>query len=672
MMNLDQPDHRPISAPLFHAIPSGTYTYRYRDAKTDTRTEAPSSNLTNSLQGEELTAKIVDEIKTPEHSAQPCLSITSRLEELDEPSTEGEKRISETTDPILYRETTAVSNGSMTLLSKQVGVEAPQTGAKGRAREREARRFAAARIMPSQGLVDAAKGLSRREGSGRTVSYPPLTAERYLVGEVMEEREGRVARARNPDEMLMVGCGADYDRRSRERGRAPASSFPSQPSNSCPEPGFVIDNKWLTSGTEAQRLPAPHPVGEFSRPNPEREKRQRERSRLLDENARLRKEVSRLEEMASTRREEEMLRDENARLKEELRKLREDAVYDDEVEGVYERDGRNGMDSFVHEDLWKDAGMGNQPRRSANRGNRVGASLMSQEVMVEHPSAGKGRAREREEKRRLQNLAHTPSRSDSDPDERERRRRTNWRTRVFTDSEDDEHREPMTPRDAARAAALTNLPPHVLAKYGPDRPPRIWREHSHEILVEAANGGGSKRRRREVNEKRERENEVGEVERGAPRFRPPTGLVQATKSGVLHRTKNEDGSVTFDWDPEKFEAWRRGTMVEESQDPDSGDEEESRRDRSPDEALAKYAADRPSRMFRDGSCEVLLEGDVAGRRRRVERAYRHQLPEPRFMPSQAMANAAAKMDRGKNAFLDDDEDKDGDNRRDENDSADDQ
>lgn len=64
-------------------------------------------------------------------------------------------------------------------------------------------------------------------------------------------------------------------------------------------------------------------------------------------------------------------------------------------------------------------------------------------------------------------------------------------------------------------------------------------------------------------------------------------------------------------------------------------------------------------MFRDGSCEVLVEGEVAGRRRRREGALRQQLSGPRFKPSLEMAEAAAIVDRGENAFLsDEEEDKD--------------
>lgn len=532
-MDSDQPDHRPSSTPLFHAVPTGTYTYRYRDIGTDTRTKAPSSNIQSISQGKDKTRQIRDEIETDEAPIQPPPSTTEGSQDDDE-SLGDETQIADTNHPILYRETVAIFNGSMTLLSKQVGVEAPQTDAKGRAREREERKFAAARIMPSQSLVDAAKGMWR---DGRSASYPPLTAEGYLVGEVLVETTGQMeGRARKPDEMLLVGCGIDYDRRSRERGRSPPS-LPLHPilsdntSSSQPtkiEKSFMFDGHWV-SGTEAQRFLSLYPTGESWCRNPGREKRQRERSRLLNENARLRKEIARLEEDTARRNQAETLRDENLRLREELRRLsRENRDDEEEVE----MNGRSFFGGKEEEELWKDAGLGNQPRRSANRGNRVGASLMSQEVMVEHPSAGKGRAREREEKRRLQNLVREPSRSDSDTDEKEDRRwRTNGRTRVLTDPEDDTneiHKDSDIGIDSndedfrgRRAVALSNLAPDVIAKYGPDRPPRIWREHSHEILVERNDGGGSKGRRREVNLK----NEDG----ARVRFRPPRGLVDAAK-----------------------------------------------------------------------------------------------------------------------------------------------
>ena len=118
----------------------------------------------------------------------------------------------------------------------------------------------------------------------------------------------------------------------------------------------------------------------------------------MNENALLRRQVARLEEAAARRREEEALRDEEECLRTELQRLKTEAdgrELDEEPAIARTLSG----DLAENEDLWKDVGLGNQPRRSANRGNRVGASLMSQEVMVEHPSAGKGRAREREEKR---------------------------------------------------------------------------------------------------------------------------------------------------------------------------------------------------------------------------------------------------------------------------------
>ena len=644
-MDSDQPNHRPTSTPLFHAIPTGTYTYRYRDTRTDTRTEAPSSNIQSISQGKDKTREFRNEIETVEAAIQPPPSTTEGLQDGDEPL-RVETQIADTNDPIHYRETVAVSNGSMTLLSKQVGVEAPQTGAKGRAREREDKKFAAARIMPSQGLVDAAKRMWRDE---KIVSYPSLTAEGYLLGEALVETTGqREGRARRPHEMLLVGCGMDYDRRTGERGRSPPS-LPLHPILSDGasssrltkiEKAFMVDGHWA-SGTEAQRFLSLHPTGESWYMKPGRENRHRERSRLLDENARLRKEVARLEEDAARRNQEEKLKDENLRLREKLRRLRGENR-DDEEEVVM-----NGRSLFGEEELWKDAGLGNQPRRSANRGNRVGASLMSQEVMVEHPSAGKGRAREREEKRRLQNLVRGPSRSDSDTDEKEgRRRRTNWRTRVLTDSDDDTneiHKDNdigINSNDedfrGRRAVALSNLAPDVIAKYGPDRPSRIWRDHSHEILVERNDGGGSKGRRREVNLK----NEDG----ARLRFRPPRGLVDAAKGAAKGVNGDDDDGENGVGDMrEEYNELIKCFCVTDGRNADSEDEEESSRGRSPDEALAKYAADRPPRMFRDGSCEVLVEGDVAGRRRRREGAFRRQLPEPRFMPSREMAEAAFKI-----------------------------
>lgn len=564
-MNRDPADHRPSSTPLFHAIPTGTYTYRYRDAGTGNRTSPEDEDMITEslkLETESSQTHAAVEPKLEPESAMSESSPTSPPEVSGNSLRENDAHTfnlpTEPTDAILYRETVAVSNGSMTLLSKQVGVEAPQTGAKGRAREREARRFAAARIMPSQGLVDAAKALSRREESGRTVSYPPLTAEGYLVDHGMEERERREARVRKPNEMLLAGCGPDYDRRSRERGGSPTSS--SQPSSI--ENRFMVDGE-CEPGTEARQVLALQPDGESWRRNPDREKRQRERSRLLTENALLKRQVAGLEEAAARRREVEALRAENARLRTELERLKTEAdgrELDEEPAIARSFSG----DLAENEDLWKDAGLGNQPRRSANRGNRVGASLMSQEVMVEHPSAGKGRAREREEKRRLQYLAREPSRADSDSDNDENgRRRTNWRSRELTDSEvdrdtngnneedidtgsDDEHRGRNSFRNAARRVPLSHLPPDVLAKYGPDRPPRIWREHSHEILVEAANGGGSKGRRREVNLKSEEE--AG----GSVRFRPPMGLVDAAKGVTgVDGVRDED-------DDEKSRRCRRG------------------------------------------------------------------------------------------------------------------
>lgn len=609
-MDPDSADHQPSSTPLFYAISTGTYNYRYRDARTDTRAgdiQRSMQNTTTSISKPEdadFRRPAAGNLELESESKIFASTTTAPLREDDEASGRNDAypfHPTEITDLILYRETVAVLNGSMTLLSKQVGIEAPQTGAKGRAREREARRFAAARIMPSQGLVDAAKGLGGGKRSGGMVSYPLLTAEGYLIDQGIEEREERV---RKSNEMLLVGCGADHERTSRERGLSPpiiSNHAPldadSSSSLSNIENRVVVDGKWV-SDTGARQLLALHPDSESWSKNPERETRQRERSRLLNENALLRRQVARLEEAAARRREEEALRDEEECLRTELQRLKTEAdgrELDEEPAIARTLSG----DLAENEDLWKDVGLGNQPRRSANRGNRVGASLMSQEVMVEHPSAGKGRAREREEKRCLQNLAREPSRSDSDcdHDENDRRRRSNWRNRELADSEEyrdtngskskgdidtssgDEHRGRKSFRDAARSAALSHLPPDVLAKYGPGRPPRIWREHSHEILVEAANGGGSKGRRREVNLKNERG--AG----GRLRFRPPMELVDAAKE-----VNGVDG-------------------------------------------------------MRD-------EDD---RRRRREGAFRQQLPAPRFMPSQEMAEAAAMVDRGENAFLSDEE-----------------
>ena len=573
-MDPDPAGHRRSSTPLFRAIPTGTYTYRYRDAGIDKRTKADDQDIdieSLKLECESSQTHAAVEPKLGSESAMCTSSPTTTSDEGGESLRENDSRpfstSTEITDAILYRETVAVSNGSMTLLSKQPAIEAPQTGAKGRAREREARRFAAARIMPSQGLVDAAKGLGSGKGSERAVSYPPLTAEGYLVDWGMEERKGR---ARRSNEMLLVGCGADYERRSTERGRSPPTisghalldTYSSSLSSHI-ENRFVVEGKWVP-GAEARQLLALHPDGESWRKNPERETRQRERSRLLNENAFLKRQIARLEEAAAQRREEEVVRDENEGLRTELKRLETEAdrrELDEEPSIARIFPG----DLTENEDLWKDAGLGNQLRRSANRGNRVGASLMSQEVMVEHPFAGKGRAREREEKLRLQNLAREPSRSPSGSgnDENGSGRRANWRTRELTDSEkdrvtngnksegdistssDDEHRGRRSSCDAAKVAALSHLPPDVLAKYGPDRPPRIWREHSHEILVEAANGGGSKGRRREANLK----NEEGEGRRA--RFRPPMGLVDAAK-GV----NGVDGVRDDDCD-EILGMWRR-------------------------------------------------------------------------------------------------------------------
>ena len=76
----------------------------------------------------------------------------------------------------------------------------------------------------------------------------------------------------------------------------------------------------------------------------------------------------------------------------------------------------------------------------------------------------------------------------------------------------------------------------------------------------------------------------------------------------------------------------RVTLAQDSRNAYSDNEQETLRGRSPDQALAKYAADRPTRMVRDGSCEILVEGDVHGRRRKRGGAFLQQLPEPRFMP----------------------------------------
>ena len=273
-MKSDPADHRPSSTPLFHAIPTGTYNYRYRVARTDTRAkdmQRSMQNTTSSISRPEEANSRRPAVSNPEPESESEISTsttTAPLREDDEAAGQNDAPPfypTETTDQILYRETVAVLNGSMTLLSKQVGIEAPQTGAKGRAREREARRFAAARIMPSQGLVDAAKGLGVGKRSGSSVSYPPLTAEGYLEDQRIEEREGRV---RKSNEMLLDGCGVDYERKSRERGLSPPTIFDHAPldadSSSSPsniEIRLVVHGKWVSS-TEARQILALHPDGE--------------------------------------------------------------------------------------------------------------------------------------------------------------------------------------------------------------------------------------------------------------------------------------------------------------------------------------------------------------------------------------------------------------------------
>ena len=90
----------------------------------------------------------------------------------------------------------------------------------------------------------------------------------------------------------------------------------------------------------------------------------------------MKRQVSRLAEATAWRREEEALRDENERLRTELKRWKSEAdgrELDEEPEIM-----RTFSDDVAeNENLWKDAGLGHQPRRSANRGKRAGASLAS-------------------------------------------------------------------------------------------------------------------------------------------------------------------------------------------------------------------------------------------------------------------------------------------------------
>ena len=95
---------------LFSALPTGTYSYWYRDVGTDTSGDLAPATLFLGIQGlniAETRSAVEAEVDLP---------------------------FEDTQDPVLYRETRAVDNGAMTLLSKQVAVEAPTTGAKGRAK----------------------------------------------------------------------------------------------------------------------------------------------------------------------------------------------------------------------------------------------------------------------------------------------------------------------------------------------------------------------------------------------------------------------------------------------------------------------------------------------------------------------------------------------------------
>lgn len=233
-------------------------------------------------------------------------------------------------DLISYRETTAVENGAMTLLSKQVGVESPMTGAKGRAREREMRRRGERRvIVPSQGLVDAARRASfplieehDYSKSSGNLSYPELDTDGHPAG---GERGG-----------LMKYCEG---RRKDAKGKE--AHWQSSPS--AEDYGFVLDGKWM-SGAAGLTALAAAPSSETSshggERGREREQKRREhagllastpptptehleisgqqpqrREPLLEENARLRDEIAQL-------RKEKAKREENARLRDEIPKLR--------------------------------------------------------------------------------------------------------------------------------------------------------------------------------------------------------------------------------------------------------------------------------------------------------------------------------------------------------------
>lgn len=220
-----------------------------------------------------------------------------------------------------------------------------------------------------------------------------------------------------------------------------------------------------------------------------------EKESLLEENARLREEIARL------RLEQE--EEENARLKSEIARLRTERYKRKERQAALDANRSRSRSRSRSADAWASAaGLGAGPRRTANRGGRAGASVMSQEVLVEGYAGGKGRAREREEKRRTHHLTHVLPDSENDDKDKNGVEHGNLGDGKVISSSDEEYRGRLKGRDEAAAAALANLPEDVRKKYAEDRPSRIWREHSHEILVES-DLTGARGRRREVNMKRE-------------------------------------------------------------------------------------------------------------------------------------------------------------------------